>query len=131
MPECSPQELIADAKCWYCYGQTDDIYDRLEILLLCKIKEGVLVPECNPLDLIEEAFCLTCTIPQQMWPAVKLALLCSIASGGSGGSIQIYQGAFADPNGNVTPDDPTKPALYFPNGGGTLWQFDVPSQTWV
>ncbi len=126
MPECSPTELLADAKCWYCYGQTDDIYDRLEILLLCKIKEGVLV-ECNPLDLIEEAFCLTCTIPQQMWPAVKLALLCSIASGGgTGGGIQVYVGR--DP---APPDDPTKAALNYPSGGGTLTQWDTVGLVWV
>ncbi len=124
MPDCSPLELIVEARCWQCYGQTDDIYDRLEILLLCKIKEGVLVPECNPLDLIEEAFCLTCTMPIELRPAIKLALLCSIASGG-GGAAQVYTGA-APP---AAPANPANPALFYPTGGGTLLQWD--GAAWV
>jgi hypothetical protein len=31
----------------------------------------------------------------------------------------------------TTPDDPTKPALSFPSGGGELSQWDPGSQTWV
>lgn len=65
--------------------------------------------------------------------AAMLVLLNAIvaAGGGGGGETQVYQDSFADPNGNVTPDDPTKAALYYPDGGGTTFQWDVGSQTWV
>lgn len=54
-------------------------------------------------------------------------LMCEIAdSGGGGGAQEVYIGR--DP---APPDDPTKPALSFPSGGGTLTQWDVNSQTWV
>ena len=118
MPECSPTELISDARCWQCYGQENDLYDRLEILLLCNIKEGVAMAGCNPLDLIEDAYCLTCTIPREMWPAVKLSLLCSIATGGSGvlGGVTCGAGApVAAPSGTC--------AIYIDTATGTLYEF--------
>lgn len=31
----------------------------------------------------------------------------------------------------LPPDDPTKPALSFPAGGGSLQQWDVATQAWV
>jgi hypothetical protein len=39
---------------------------------------------------------------------------------------QVYQGR--DP---APPDDPTKAALNYPSGGGSLTQWDVGSQAWV
>ncbi len=42
--------------------------------------------ECNVSEMISDAYCLTCTIPREMWPAVKLSLLCSIATSGGGGT---------------------------------------------
>lgn len=30
-----------------------------------------------------------------------------------------------------TPSDPTKPALSYPSGGGTLFQWDPDAQAWV
>jgi len=56
--------------------------------------------ECNVSDMISDAYCLTCTIPREMWPAVKLALLCSIATGagGGGGGLQ----GVGSPEGVVT-----------------------------
>lgn len=54
------------------------------------------------------------------------------AGGGGGGSVQIITGSAANPNiAGVIPADPTKAALYYQNGGGTLFQWDVPGQTWV
>ncbi len=134
---CDPQTLIAGAKCFECFssGAYDRLFDAVEVALLCAIVDGDTSMACNPQSLISQANCLFCNIPDGMMQSVKLYLLCQIAAngggGGGGGTIQVYEGAFTDPNGNVTPDDPTKPALYFTNGGGTLWQWDVPSQTWV
>lgn len=39
---------------------------------------------------------------------------------------QVYQG-----RSPAAPDDPTRPALDYPSGGGSLLQWDVPSQLWV
>ncbi len=45
--------------------------------------------------------------------------------GGGGGTTQVYTGA-APP---AAPTDPTKPALFYPTGGGTLLQWD--GAAWV
>lgn len=51
--------------------------------------------------------------------------------GGSGGSND-KTGAFADPNGNVTPDDPTNPAFYYQesNSANNVWRWSVGGQAW-
>jgi len=55
-------------------------------------------------------------------------LVSTTASGGT----QVYQDSFADPNGNVTPDDVNKAALYYPDGASSpMFAWDVDSQTWV
>lgn len=51
--------------------------------------------------------------------------------GGGGDSGQIIIGEFDDPNGNVTPDDPTQPAIYYKEGAvNNQWRWDVPDQDW-
>lgn len=48
--------------------------------------------------------------------------------GGSGsGSQEVYQGASPP----AAPDDPTRPAVFYPSGGGSMQQWDVGSQAWV
>jgi len=83
--------------------------------------------QCNVNDLMRDASCFTCLSPG-IWQVLELQLLCNIlaAGGGGAGSIQVYEGR--DP---ALPDDPTKAALSYPTGGGSLTQWDVPSQTWV
>lgn len=73
-------------------------------------------------------------ITDPQWNDTKLITLQKIlqvtgsGGGGSGsGSQEVYQGA-APP---AAPDDPTKPAVFYPNGGGSQQQWDVPSQAWV
>lgn len=46
--------------------------------------------------------------------------------GGGGGTIQVYEDR--DP---AAPDDPTKAAVSYPSGGGTLTQWDTVAQAWV
>ncbi len=74
------------------------------------------------------------TFPEGLAPTAAddekrlLLKICSILnSGGGGGSgtTQVYIGK--DP---TAPDDPTKAALSYPSGGGTMTQWDVASQTW-
>ncbi len=75
--------------------------------------------ECSPADLISDAYCLTCTIPREMWPAVKLALLCSIASGGgviAGNGVTCGAGApVAAPAGGC--------GLFIDTSTGVLWTY--------
>ncbi len=125
--------LLSETRCYECL-----LPGMSQLLKLGLLKQILLAN--NPMAdtsinaLLEAAKCYEC-LPPGMQQLIELALLQQIAAngggGGGGGTIQVYQGAFADPNGNLVPDDPTKPALYFPDGGGTLWQFNVLSQTWV
>lgn len=47
--------------------------------------------------------------------------------GGGSGSQEIYTGA-APP---AAPADPTKPAMFYPSGGGAIQQWDVGGAAWV
>lgn len=87
----------------------------------------------TPQELIDESECYLCLPGVSQADAIELALLNQIATALSGGvtAQQVYQDSFADPNGNLTPDDPTKAALYYPDGSGTTFQWDVPSQQWL
>ena len=41
---------------------------------------------------------------------------------------RVYQDTFDPPT--APPPSPGSPAIYYPNGGGVIYQWDVPSQTW-
>lgn len=81
---------------------------------------------CETTALLEDAKCIIKCIPPGMMPAVSLVALCNIADAGGGGTIQVYQG-----RSPAAPDDPTKAALDYPVGGGTLLQWDIGSASWV
>jgi len=52
-------------------------------------------------------------------------------AGPSASSGSVYTGAFADPNGNVTPADTTLAAWYYQDGSMTVWwQWSVVGQVW-
>lgn len=53
--------------------------------------------------------------------------------GSIGGSVQTITGTWADPNGHVTPDDPTLGALYYQDPAIDLyneWKWNVGTQHW-
>lgn len=55
----------------------------------------------------------------------------SAPSGPSASSGSVITGAFADPNGNVTPADPTLAAWYYQDGEVLVWwQWSVDDQVW-
>lgn len=126
---CTTADLLAAAKCFLCI-EDEHLQGAVVVRLLCALRDRESVP-CDPTTLMADAKCIACAIPRGFMTAAMIPVLCAVVAGGGLASVQVYQGVFVDPNGNVTPSDPTKPALYFKNGGGTLWQFDVPSQTWV
>lgn len=98
---------------------------------------------CDPNTLLEQAKCITTCIPAGMMPAVNTALLCQIVDGGGGGTGPAGPAGPDGPAGAAgpaglyidrapaAPDDPSLPALSYPSGGGTLFQWDVGSATWV
>ena len=62
-------------------------------------------------------------------PAVQVPASANIPSSGSQSA---FNGAFANPNGNVTPTDATKAAIYIQDSVPlNQWVWDVPSQTWL
>lgn len=52
-----------------------------------------------------------------------------------GAAPEIYTGTFSDPNGNVTPNVPTEPAIYFTlvsaGGTGNVWHWQKDTQVWI
>jgi len=86
---------------------------------------------CSAVDLIASAVnCGYNKLSDRDLLACILAAACA-GGGSSGGVGAVMTGAFANPNGNVTPADTAAGALYYPIGGGTLYQWDTNSQTWV
>lgn len=83
---------------------------------------------CDPATLAADAACIACGIPENLMVPAMLPVLCDIlaAGGGGAGTTQVYENR--DP---LPPDDPTKAALNFPTGGGTLTQWSIASQVWV
>ncbi len=77
-------------------------------------------------QILNESGCFLCIPGVTIADAIEIGLLNAIATlltGGSSSLTQVYSGAAADPNGVTTPNDVTKPAVYYPNAGGTEWQW--------
>jgi hypothetical protein len=119
-----PQPIVDAAQPWCCIPAGDLWYAVLGALIVTG--NGDPMPTAD--ELMADIACLKCAIQPGDVPFLILGAIAE-GGGGGGGTIQVYTGAFADPNGNVTPDDPTKPALFYPTGGGTLWQWD--GAAWV
>ena len=119
-----PQPLLDDLKCNFCVIPPGLIQYAI-LAALVDVANGDPVPS-DPQELIDEARCLECTIPPGLVPYAMLSAISNISGGGGGGAQEVYIGR--DP---LPPDDPTKPALSFPSGGGTLTQWDVGSASWV
>jgi len=120
----TPAEILSEAECVVCAGNAS----MFEVFAIQILKN---ITSMTQAEIEAESPCFLCYGLSQSQAAI-LVLLNNLAEGGGvGGTQEVYTGAFVDPNGNVTPTDTTKPALYFPSGGGTLWQFVPASQTWV
>jgi len=55
----------------------------------------------------------------------KIAALVASGGGGGSGTQQVYMD-----RAPAAPDDPTKPALSFPSGGGSIQQWDNVALAW-
>ena len=82
--------------------------------------------QCSAQDLLTAGACFSCLTKKEL-QIVIAQLLCEISAEGGGGTTQV----FIDYAPGTPPTDPTKPALSYPAGGGSLSQWDVASQTWV
>ena len=80
---------------------------------------------CSASELLESGKCFDCLTKKQL-QIVIAQLLCEISAGGGGcGTIQVFA------NYPAAPTDPTKAALSYPSGGGTLYQWDLVTLAWV
>lgn len=119
--------LLAEVKCFECSPP-----GQWQLLKLGLLKQILLandsMADTSPSALLEAAKCYACS-PPGFWMLYELALLQQIVANGGGGggsgTIQVYTGA-APP---AAPDDPTKPALWYPTGGGGMLQWD--GAAWV
>jgi hypothetical protein len=75
---CDPNTLLEQAKCYQCYAASG-LLPALEIVLLCKIRDGTPPASCSPQTIISEAQCIFACIPPGLMSAVKVSLLCQIA----------------------------------------------------
>ena len=118
------QSLFTAAGCFSCLGpvtaaQTMRIGQLLQILS----ELGVTM---TPQQWMTAGACYSCLPGVSQADGIEIAMLDSVTENISGGgTIQVYTGA-APP---AAPYDPTKPALYYPTGGGALIQWD--GAAWV
>ena len=124
----SAQSLFELAGCLSCLGPVDNA-QTMRLGLLLNILSELEVETMTPQELMTEASCYACLPGVSQGDAIELALLDQISqniSGGGGGTIQVYESR--DP---APPDDPTKPAISFPTGGGTITQWPANGPAWV
>ena len=88
---------------------------------------------CDLNTLMQSGKCF-CGVTRNPFEIVKLQLLCNIASAVTGGvAFQIYDGTWADPNGNVTPTNTALPAIYYQNPSVTIynvWFWNAATASW-
>lgn len=78
---------------------------------------------CSADTLLEAGKCFQCLTKKEL-QIVIAQLLCEIEADG-GGVLQVFA------NYPAAPTDPTRAALSYPSGGGTLYQWDVATQAWL
>jgi hypothetical protein len=67
-----------------------------------------------------------------LYGAVSFRTIGLSEGGSSGGSMQVYTDAFANPNGNVTPADTGDAALYYDDTAApSFWVWSVTGQSWI
>ena len=129
MAACNKATLISSAVSNQFTGAAPEVVNALILQLLCEIS-GMA---CNKATLLSDAITNGFTgVEPNVWNALVLQLLCEIqVGGGVGGSQEVYEGN-GDPNGVVTPADPTKPAIYNQlDGPQPQWRWIVAAQAWT
>lgn len=119
--ELLDSEVFRCAVCGLAPGQV--MYAILAVI--DAINRGEPVPS-TPSELMAAASCFENCLSPGMVPYAILAALVQMGGGDGGGAQEVYEGRAPAP-----PDDPTKPALSFPSGGGTLFQWSADDQAWV
>jgi len=120
-----PATLRNQARCYDCEIPAG-MFMAVMAYILQQTIDGVTV-SADPATLANDARCYDCI---GVTPGMIIDLLVNLnagGGGGGGGTTQVYTGA-APP---AAPGDPTKPALFYPTGGGSLQQWDVAGAAWV
>lgn len=121
------QSLFDSATCFSCLGPVPTA-QTLKIGILTQLLEG-LGGSMTPQELIDEASCYICLPGVSQVDAIELALLSAISEAitGSGSTLQqVYQAASLP----AAPNDPTKPAVFYPDPTGTMLEWSVTNQAW-
>lgn len=133
---CSPDSLAESVACL-------DKQDQQTLLaqivwLLCQLNSM----SCDP-DALAEIDAIKClqNWDQQSLLAAAVYQLCVISGGGGigppplGAAPEIYQDVFANPNGNISPNNPNQPARYSQlasaGGTGTEFHWQKDSHVWI
>ena len=128
MAATAPQTLLTGGRCFDCYGASAVQMMRLSLLsnILTALNP---MAATDPQSLLTYGKCFDCYGANgiQMMELALLDQILAAGGGGGGGTQEVFQ----DYAPGTPPTDPTKPALSFSTGGGTLFQWDVASQTWV
>ena len=80
------QTLLAEAKCYECYGSNEYSLHLMKLAMLKQILEAANpMADTSPQALLAEAKCYACYGSSGMWPLMELALLRQILEVGIGG----------------------------------------------
>ena len=126
MAECSPTELMADAKCFMCLDATQT--NAVIAALLCQILQASdPMATCDPTELMEAGKCFLCLDDRAM-KAVQLQLLCEILDAGGGGGGTGTGVACGVVNPTIDPGVACQ--MYYNTANSTLWSWNDVSGAW-
>src|SRR6266550_1735438 len=117
MAAIAPQPVIDAAQPWCCLPPGDLWFGVLAALIA--VGEGDPMPTLAELN--ADIACLKCTVQSGDVPLLILGAIATLSGGGGLGTTQVYTGATPP----AAPDDPTKPALWYPTGLGGIKQWDT------
>lgn len=116
MSATDPQSLLAQGKCYACFGADVDVFKMMKLALLAQIATSMAT---DPQSLLAAAKCFMCFGVTQS-EAMELALLSSIASGGVSTGSNWFSGNYG---GGVPTPTPTGTAGAIDTSNKEFWIF--------
>jgi hypothetical protein len=118
-----PQSLLAQAKCYNCYGTPGELM-LMKLALLQQIALSLNpMAATDPQSLLDQAKCYNCYGTSGLWALFELALLQQIAVNGSGGGTGTGAtfGNYGGGQPNFTPASGT--GLAVDTSDGAFWEY--------
>lgn len=127
---CDLQTLLKQPQIWN--GLDDNTILCVQIAVMCDALDGIDTTTFDLPTMLARVACINKLAPNTimgMWTDLFSKILSAASGATSGGQIRNFVN---DPNvEGVTPADITSPAVAYPVGGGTLFQWVVPAGPWV